>query len=245
MTIIDTDRTLGEIVTGHPGAISVFERLGIDYCCHGARSLNAAAAAAGLDARAVMDDVIEADEKAAGDVVTDRRPAYADLDPAALADHIEGTHHAYLHAELPRLVDLTAKIAAVHGESHPELIEVAITTVELHDDLEPHMAREEMILFPMIRSLVAGREDDGESHCGPVDHPIARMMQEHEATGEILEKLRRLTDGYRVPDDGCGSYHAAFQGLEAVERDTHLHIHKENNVLFPAALKLMSDPMEG
>jgi len=240
MTIIDTDRTLGEIVTDHPGAISVFERLGIDYCCHGARSLNEAAAAAGLDAGAVMDDVISADEKAAGDIVSDRRPAYADMGPAELVDHIEGTHHAYLHAELPRLIDLTAKIAAVHGDSHPELIEVAVTVVELHDDLEPHMAKEEMILFPMIRSLAAGEGEEVPSHCGSVGHPIARMMQEHEATGEILEKLRRLTNDYKVPDDGCGSYHAAFQGLEAVERDTHLHIHKENNVLFPAVLRLVN-----
>ena len=245
MTAIDTARTLGEIVTGHPGAISVFERLGIDYCCHGARSLDEAAAAAGLDPTVVMDDVVKADEKAASDLLDPRagQADYADLDPAALVDHIEGTHHAYLHAELPRLIELTAKIAAVHGDNHPELIEVAAAVVELHDDMEPHMGKEEMVLFPMIRNVATGAGEAPMSHCGGIGQPIARMMQEHEATGEILERLRRLTNGYEVPADGCGSYHAAFQGLEAVERDTHLHIHKENNVLFPAVLTLVGDPV--
>jgi regulator of cell morphogenesis and NO signaling len=238
MTTIDIDRSLGEIVIGHPGAAPVFERLGIDYCCHGGRSLNEAALAAGLDPAAVMDEVVRADEAASAD--HEALAAYADLDPAELADHIERTHHAYLHAELPRLVDLTAKIAAVHGERHPELIEVAIATVELHDDMEPHMGREEMVLFPMIRALAGGTGDAPASHCGgSLEHPIARMMLEHEATGEILERLRRLTDGYEVPEDGCATYLAAYRGLEQVERDTHTHIHKENNVLFPAAMELV------
>ncbi len=245
MTTSDTTRTLGEIVTGHPGAVSVFERLGIDYCCHGARSLDEAASAAGLDPTSVMGDVIEADEQASNELLDPRsgHAAYADLDPVALVDHIEGTHHAYLHAELPRLVDLTAKIAAVHGDRHPELIEVAATVVELREDMEPHMGKEEMVLFPMIRTMASGSGDAPMSHCGGIGHPIARMVQEHEATGEILERLRHLTNGYEVPADGCGSYHAAFQGLEAVERDTHLHIHKENNVLFPAALELVEAPV--
>lgn len=237
MTTIHIDRTLGEIVTEHPGAEAVFARLGIDYCCHGARSLVEAATAAGLDPAAVMDDVVRADEAVAAE--GDTRATYADLGAAELADHIEATHHAFLHRELPRLVDLTAKIAAVHGERHPELIEVAVATVELHDDMEPHMGREEMVLFPMIRALASGEGDVPMSHCGgSLEHPIARMMMEHEATGEILERLRRLTNGYEVPDDGCATYRAAYRGLEQVERDTHTHIHKENNVLFPAAMRL-------
>jgi regulator of cell morphogenesis and NO signaling len=239
MTTLDLDRTLGDLVASHPGAAAVFERLGIDYCCHGQRSLHEAATAAGLDARAVFDEVRQAQQPAGPDGAPGQDLRH--LSPTELADHIEATHHAYLHAELPRLVELTAKIAAVHGDRHPELHEVARTVVELHDDMEPHMAKEERILFPMIRTLDTG-PDSGEavpSHCGSVANPIARMMQEHELTGEILSRLRTLTDGFQVPADGCGSYTAAYEGLARVELDTHQHIHKENNLLFPAAMALL------
>jgi regulator of cell morphogenesis and NO signaling len=237
MTTIDLERSLGEIVTDHPGAAPVFERLGLDYCCHGDRSLGDAATSAGLDPAEVAGAVITSDEQVAAGGLAGSD--YASLAPAELADHIEATHHAYLHAELPRLIDLTAKIAAVHGDRHPELIEVARVTVELCDDLEPHMRREELVLFPMIRSLATGEGEVPMTHCGGgLQHPIARMVAEHENTGEILGRLRQLTNGYEVPADGCATYRAAYEGLERVERDTHLHIHKENNVLFPAATRL-------
>lgn len=235
MTTVDSDRTLGDLVNSYPGAAAVFQRLGIDYCCHGRRSLDDAATAAGLDPAHVLDEVLNAktSEAEQNEVSTDFRL----LSPTELADHIEATHHAFLHAELPRLVELSAKIASVHGDRHPELHAVARTVVELHDDMEPHMAKEEMILFPLIRAIDAG--DEGEpSHCGSVEHPVARMMQEHETTGEILGRLRALTGDYSLPADACGSYIATFEGLERVEKDTFTHIHKENNVLFPAALAL-------
>lgn len=225
MTTIESsvDQTLGQLVTAHPGAAPVLEEYGIDYCCHGARSLSAAATAAGLDPAEVLERILAADEPDEPGV------DYRTMSLGELTEHIEGTHHAYLHAELPRLIELTAKIAAVHGDRHPELIRVAALAVALHDDMEPHMAKEEQVLFPMIRSLEAGTTV-------PVEHPIAQMMREHEATGEILAQLREVTGGYAVPADGCATYTATYQALEKVELDTHLHIHKENNVLFPAAV---------
>ncbi len=217
------EQTLGELVTAHPGAAPVLEDLGIDYCCHGARSLSEAAAAAGHDASEVLARIL------ATEGTPETGDDYRTMTMSELTEHIECTHHAFLHAELPRLIELTAKIAAVHGDRHPELIRVAELAVALHDDMEPHMAKEEQVLFPMIRSLEAGTTV-------PVEHPIAQMMREHEATGEILEQLRQITGGYEVPADGCATYTATYQALEKVELDTHLHIHKENNVLFPAAV---------
>lgn len=237
----DPSQTLGDLVTTHPGAAPVFERLGIDYCCHGARPLHDAATAVGLDPREVLRHVLAADAVGDADHPVNVG-AYAHLGAAELADHIEATHHVYLHAELPRLVALTAKIADVHGDRHPELHQVAAATRELHDDLEPHMGKEEQILFPMIRRLAEPGGDEVASFCGSVEHPVARMMLEHEATGEILARLRALTRDYDVPADGCASYEAAYRGLEALELDTHAHIHKENNVLFPKALALTADP---
>jgi regulator of cell morphogenesis and NO signaling len=221
MTTIDSAHTLGDLVTAHPGAAAVFQWLGIDYCCHGRRSLVEAATAAGVDPDEVLEEILSS----AATIDDSARPGedLRLLSPTELTEHVE----------------LSAKIAAVHGDRHPELHALAQTVVELHDDMEPHMAKEEMILFPLIRSLDTGADDsDGIAHCGSAQHPIAQMMREHEMTGEILGRIRALTDDFTVPADACGSYVATFEGLERVEKDTFTHIHKENNVLFPAALAL-------
>jgi regulator of cell morphogenesis and NO signaling len=157
------------------------------------------------------------------------------MSPAALVDHLESTHHAYLRVALPRLCALADKVASVHGERHPELSEVARLVVELRADLEPHLLKEERVLFPMVREL-AGAAVAPEFHCGTLANPIRVMSQEHDAVGELLALLRATTGDYAVPADGCASYAALYTGLAELEADTHLHVHKENNVLFPAVL---------
>jgi regulator of cell morphogenesis and NO signaling len=164
-------------------------------------------------------------------------PNWVPMSPALLVDHIETTHHAYLHAEIPRLEALADKVAGVHASRHPELVELHQLCVALRQDLEPHMAKEEQMLFPMIRELSTATSPPS-FHCGSVANPISMMMREHEHTGSILGTMRHLTDGYRVPDDACASYRALYEGLAALEADTHLHIHKENNALFPAVIEL-------
>jgi regulator of cell morphogenesis and NO signaling len=154
-----------------------------------------------------------------------------------LVDHIEATHHAYLHGALPRLVALADKVAGVHGAVHPELTTVAALMHEIKVDLEPHLLKEERVLFPMIRELETAVASP-TFHCGSLSNPIRAMLSEHDAVGGLLTQLRASSDGYRVPDGGCASYQALYAGLVELEADTHLHIHKENNVLFPAAIAL-------
>jgi regulator of cell morphogenesis and NO signaling len=159
------------------------------------------------------------------------------LSPALLVDHIEQTHHVYLHEELPRLEALSEKVAGVHGARHPELVELRRHCTLLRDDLEPHMARGERVLFPMIRTLATAISPP-TFHCGSIANPISVMMREHEQTGELLESIRDLTGGHRAPEDACAGYRELYDALSAVEADIHLHIHKENNVLFPAVVEL-------
>jgi regulator of cell morphogenesis and NO signaling len=152
-------------------------------------------------------------------------------------DHLEATHHRYLWAELPRLSMLADKVFSVHAERHPELVDVATCVATIRADLEPHLTKEEHVLFPMIRALAAA-EAAPTFHCGSLTNPISVMLAEHDTVGELLAQLRELTNTYRVPPDGCASYAALFSGLAELEADTHLHVHKENNVLFPAVLAL-------
>lgn len=228
MPTIAPGTSLGSLVTEHPGLAGQLDRFGLDYCCGGQRSLADAVESAGLDLTEVV-TALECEEPGPG------RADWADLDPTQLVDHLETTHHAYLHASLPRLTDLATKVADVHGDRHPELTEVCRLVAELCADLEPHLRNEEQVLFPMVRELAVASTApsfDGAS----LRRPISAMMIEHDRVGELLVELRTASGEYLVPDDGCASYRALYDGLMELERDTHLHVHKENNVLFPAVL---------
>ena len=227
MTGDHANRTLAEIVTDNPAAARTLERVGLDYCCHGDRTLADACAAAGVDAAAVADEVAAL---AGG---ADR--SWADLDAPALADHIVEVHHRYLWEELPLLDALAEKVLGVHGARHPELAGVRRLVAEVRADLEPHLEEEERVLFPAIHALAAGRQD---LPSGSIEHTIRTLGIEHERAGELLAGLRAATGGYEVPDDACASYRSLYERLADLELDTHLHIHKENHLLFPGAAAL-------
>jgi regulator of cell morphogenesis and NO signaling len=220
--------TLADLVTANPSRARVLEGFHLDYCCNGARRLVDACAPLGLDPQVVVTALV------------DIGPAPDDwmaLGAAQLVDHIEQTHHAFLHSELPRLSALLAKVNGVHGARHPELVGITSTYEDLRADLEPHLLKEERALFPMIREL-ASSADIPQFHCGSLRNPISVMLAEHDRAGELLANLRTQTGNYRAPTDGCASYRTLFSGFAELEADTHLHIHKENNVLFPTVLRL-------
>lgn len=217
------DRTLGELVAERPARARILERWGIDYCCHGQRTLADAAASAGLDPDEVATEV---------DEVVDDTDGHIDrLEPIALVDHILTTHHDYLHEELPLLVALAAKVRDVHGARHPELARIAELVNEIQADLTPHLAKEEQVLFPAIREWADGQRT---FPFGTLSNPVRMMMFEHDQAGELLAELRSVTGDYTPPPDGCTSYEVLFARLAHLELDTHRHIHLENNVLFPA-----------
>jgi regulator of cell morphogenesis and NO signaling len=225
MTTISLDSRLADLVTADPALARELERRGLDYCCGGTRTLRQACVAQELDPAGVLEELVAASSP---------HPVgtWATMDAIRLVDHIEATHHRYLWDELPRLTALMDKVLRVHGCRHPELDDVAGSFSELRADLEPHLAKEERVLFPMIRQLASATASPA-FHCGSIRNPIVVMMREHDNAGELLARLRRLTDGYQPPADACASYDALYRGLHELEADTHLHIHKENNVLFP------------
>lgn len=219
--------SLGDLVAANPAAARVLQAHGLDFCCHGERPLEVACAEAGLDVEAVAAEL--AGTAVEGDT------SWSTLAPDALVRHIVDTHHAYLWAELPLLDALADKVATVHGARHPELAQVRRLVGALRADLEPHLTKEERILFPAIGALAAG---DAPALPMPLAQPVQVMLLEHDQAGELLAELRTATADYAVPPDGCASYRSLYERLEAVEADTHLHVLKENHTLFPAALEL-------
>jgi regulator of cell morphogenesis and NO signaling len=230
----DTTLTLAELVTANSAAARVFDAFGLDYCCRGHRTLEVACASAGLDQPAVAARLAELD--------ADDDGIWTTLDAPSLAAHIVDTHHRYLHEELPLLDALADKVLSVHGDRHPELETVAALVKTLREDLEPHLMKEERVLFPAIEALADGQQ---ELPFGSIANPIRMMTLEHDRAGELLIVLRAVTDDYTAPADGCTSYRSLYDRLAALEQDTHVHVHKENHVLFPAALRLIEPSRPG
>ncbi len=231
MSGADPTISVGQYVVERPSRARVFERLGIDYCCGGKEPLARACEKKGLNPRMVL----EAIERGDAQPSVAEQPDWSRAPLTELADHIESEHHSYMREELPRLSSLIERLVEAHGERHPELLGCREVFDSLRRELEPHMAKEEQILFPMIRELEASATLP-KFHCGSLRNPIRAMEREHDGAARALSRLRELTGDYTPPGDACNTYRAAFAGLVELEADLHRHIHKENNILFPRAI---------
>jgi len=157
-----------------------------------------------------------------------------------LADYIVNTHHSYIRKSLPDIVAYAEKVMRVHGNHHPELIRVHQLVDEIYEELTNHLLKEENILFPYIKALDAAKDHRQPLQAVPfktVQSPISVMEMEHELVGRNLEEIRQLTNNYLLPEDACASYSLLYRMLDEFEEDLHLHIHLENNILFPKALE--------
>jgi regulator of cell morphogenesis and NO signaling len=161
-----------------------------------------------------------------------------------LIQHILDRYHAPLRQDLPQLSRMSQKVADVHGGRHPELKRMAEVYSALRAELEPHLRKEEQVLFPFLATL-EGADAGRHPLMGAAEHPIGAMQMEHENAGAALEKLRQLSGGYRLPEDACNTWRGLYHGLEQLERDLHEHIHLENNALFPHALEIERALLQG
>lgn len=221
---------IGDVVLELPAAMRVFEGLDMDYCCGGHKSLAEAAAVAGKPVETVLAAL--ASLQAAVPAPTDPK-LWTNTTMTALIDHLEATHHAFTRQELNRVAPLMERVLKVHGDHHPELLRLSQCLQTAIDDLMPHLAKEEQVLFPFIRGLESGT---GAQACfGNVLGPIQVMQAEHEALGELLREMKTLTEDYTPPADACGSYRSLYMGLQSLEADLHLHIYLESHLLFPRA----------
>ena len=226
-----TERTVGEIAAENPVAIRIFEEWKIDYCCGGRTPLADACADAG---RSIEEFTLALEMSAA---VPDNDAFDWLNEPLdAVAANIVETYHRYTTEEVQTLETLAARVEGVHGSRHPELAEVHALVRALTADLIPHMHKEEAILFPYVTQLAQGAHP--YAFFGTVLNPVRMMMMEHDAVGELLASLRTVTTAYTIPDDACFSYRELYRRLAEFERQTHEHIHVENNIYFPRAIAL-------
>lgn len=230
------NKTLGDIVAEDFSKADVFNKYGLDFCCDGKKTVGQACAEKGVDVAVVEKELQEVGKNSGS---SHQRPLpYNEWGLDFLADYIVNTHHSYQKKVMPDLKAFSEKVMKVHGGRHPELIEINRLVQETLAEIVEHNVEEETVLFPYIKRLVAakGKADGGEF--ASVKEPIDLRVQEHELVGGNMHKIREISNNYALPEDACASYTFLYKTLDEFEEDLHVHIHLENNILFPKAIKL-------
>lgn len=233
----ERDETLGQIATKDLRKADIFKKYGLDFCCGGKKTVKQACEEKGVDVTKVEQELQQADKNP----VSSRPLPYTEWNADFLADYIVNTHHAYVKKVIPDIREYAAKVAGVHAIQHPELVPVQQLVEDIHAELLTHMVKEEKVLFPYIKQLVVSTSESvplQAVHFGTVQGPINLMEMEHEIVGKAVEKIRILSNNFVLPEDACASYSRLYRLLEEFENDLHLHIHLENNILFPNAIEL-------
>lgn len=233
----EEDETLGEIAAKDLRKAEVFKKYGLDFCCGGKKTVKEACAEKGLDVTKVEQELQTVDKN----ISTARPLPYNDWDIDFLADYIINTHHSYVKKTLPDLRSFASKVASVHGDRHPELFAISQLVDEVYEELTSHIIKEETILFPYVKQLVSSKHNGnllpGKSF-NTIKSPISMMEQDHEVVGNKLDQIRKLSNNFSLPEDACASYSYLYKTFEEFENDLHIHVHLENNILFPKALEL-------
>jgi len=227
---------VSQIALSDPAARQVLEDAGIDYCCGGAKSLGEACLQTHVRPEEILERLRQNRESA---LPTEAQWTEADL--SELTKHIRERHHNYVRNAIPRVRALLVKVRAKHFEKHPELEEVIWLFEEVAREMLMHMQKEEQILFPYIDNLALAimvKTRVETPFFQTVTNPIYMMMREHDSAGELLRKIRHATADYSAPPDACTTFRATYQELRQFEEDLHLHVHLENNILFPRAVEL-------
>ena len=227
--LIRKDYSLGEVVTVYPAVVKKFNDMELDYCCGGNKSLELALKEKGVDVDKFVEDLNKEfkEFKFENSQYVDWREKSSE----ELISHIVETHHGETFRLLKEIDPLMVKVFRVHFSHDPELLmKVNSLFGKLKCELEEHLLKEENILFPlMIKYDTANNEKEKKE----IEEDIRIIVNEHEAAGDILKELAEVTDDYKVPEWGCISFKLLYDYLHDLEKDLFIHIHKENNILFP------------
>jgi len=221
MPRLDHSATVARIVTEHAVTARIFQKHGIDYCCHGNVTVPEACRDGRLDPEALFAELEAA--LAACDARPEEDPRA--LSTAALIARIIDRHHGYLRRALPYIAPIMAKVAKVHGPRDASLQRLHDAFRDLAASLGPHLDEEEEVLFPALMAQTSDLQ--------VLKRELGRMHEDHLVVGDLLARIRALTDGFTTPEWGCNTYRILMAELDALEADILRHVHLENHVLAP------------
>lgn len=230
------EKNIGALVAEDYRTAQVFKNYNIDFCCNGDRPLSQVCLENELDEQQLRKELENVTNE-----VGDQNINYEHWPLDLLAEYVQKTHHRYVEKQTQIIKPYLDKICEVHGEQHPELFKIKALFNETAVAMAAHMKKEELILFPFIKKMV-NSEEDGNNLIPPsfktVENPVAMMKEDHDAEGERFREIAKLSSNYTAPEDACNTYRVSFGLLQDFENDLHKHIHLENNILFPKAIKL-------
>lgn len=229
------EKTVAEIVSENIKTAHIFKKYGIDFCCGGGVSVERACEKRQLDISVLEKELLNVDQPA------DTKLEYINWPLDKLVDHIQEVHHNYVGEAIPMILEYAKKVAKVHGAHYTEVIEIYALFKEVSLELRTHMRKEEAILFPWVKLLLKAEGEDNELPTpifGTVHNPVRTMMMEHDSAGDVFKKIAELSNNYTPPEGACNTFKALYSKLQEFEEDLHLHIHLENNILFPKAVLL-------
>ena len=230
------EQTLATIVTNNHFTVPVLEKYDLDFCCKGKRTLADACTEKGIPIEAISEELEKSSE-----IPTTKMP-FTEMTAEQLISYILIHHHFYVKQSMPTIIGHLEKVAAKHGDRFPYMAEVLSLFREINDEMTMHMHKEEVILFPRIKEVTAQQEAHQHSNLAPgyIAAPIQVMELEHEHAGDILYKIRSLTNNYTPPEGACTTFQVSLAELKEFEEDLHRHVHLENNLLFPLAEKILT-----
>ena len=227
--------TIGEIAVKDLRKVEVFKKYGIDFCCGGKKTIAEVCEEKNIDATKVQTELrlIETENRVS-------KISYNDWNIDFLADYIVNTHHSYVRKYLPELMNYSTKVAQVHGEQHPELLPIQQLVEEINKELTEHLEQEENVLFTYVKKIVEARKNNMPLVKEGKDLTVLinELEKDHDLVGRALDKIRDLSKDYEIPGDACASYKLLYKMIQEFEDDLHLHIHLENNILFPKAIEM-------
>ena len=229
------DKTVAEIVTENIKTADIFKKNGIDFCCGGNVNVKAVCAKKGVDYSKLEEEILNIGKAPTG------AQDYNTWDLDFLADYIINTHHKYVAEANGLIIQYSDKVAKVHGHHYVETVEINKLFHAIASELNSHMQKEEMMLFPFIKQIAQAKKSGEplvQSPFGSVQNPINMMEAEHTDAGEILVKIAELSNNFTPPAEACNTFKALYSKLEEYQNDLFQHIHLENNILFPKAIEL-------
>ncbi|AFN74341.1 iron-sulfur cluster repair di-iron protein [Melioribacter roseus P3M-2] len=230
------DFPVGEIVKANIKAAELFEKYSIDFCCGGGKSLKEALDEKKIDRNSFLEELQNLINRK-----TIQEENFNDFDLDTLCDFIVDKHHGYIRSSVPEIKNLMQKVVNAHGGKYEFLEIIDNLFSELSKELNSHILKEERVLFPLIRYLVNTQrlgEKPKTRGYGTVKSPVSQMIREHDNAGIMIKNIAAATNSYSLPEDACATFSLLYEKLKEFENDLHLHIHLENNILFPKAIEL-------
>jgi len=231
-----TDKPVGEIVAEDYRAATVFKNHGLDFCCGGGKKLSEACEKKGISLAEVLKELESLSDSPS------RQNNYNEWSLGFLIDYIVHNHHSYVRSKLPEIKSYAKKVARVHGNTYPVLYTMLELFLKLENELLSHLEKEEDILFPYVKKLEASKLEEAREHikpgCETAAKCIAMMEEEHELAGSVLDRMSEISNEFTPPEGACKTFTVYFLNLREFQEDLHLHVHLENNILFPKAMKL-------